>query len=180
MKKPAKVTAAQIELATRLRIAFALVTRAQRQEVPGRLTPVQLSALHKVDMHGPLRLGDLAAREQVAGPTMSRVVAQLEALGMVRREVDPTSARCSLVVMTVAGRERLDAVRRDRNDQMTCRLAQLAPEHQRALAEALPAIEALVEAVLPGDDVWRREVERVQLAQRRRRAESAAPQKTRR
>jgi DNA-binding MarR family transcriptional regulator len=160
VSKLAKVTPEQIELATRLRIAFALVTRAQRQQVPGRLTPVQLSALHKVDLYGPLRLGDLASREQVAGPTMSRVVASLEAAGWVRRDIDPTSARCSLVTATKNGRRQLDAARRDHTDYMSCRLAQLAPDHQRALADALPALEALVEVVLPGEDVGRREIER--------------------
>ncbi|MDB4997964.1 MAG: MarR family transcriptional regulator [Myxococcaceae bacterium] len=170
MKKPTRATPEQIELATRLRMAFALVTRAQRQEVQGRLTPVQLSALHKVDMYGPLRLGDLAAHEQVAGPTMTRVVTSLDALGLVKREVDPTSARCSLVTITRLGRQQLDAVRRDRSDHLSCQLAKLTPEHQRILADALPALEALVDAVLPGDEMWPREVERARLAQRRPRA----------
>ncbi len=169
MKKAARVTAQQIELATRLRMAFALVTRAQRQGVQGRLTPVQLSALHKVDMYGPLRLGDLAAHEQVAGPTMTRVVSSLDALGLVTRAIDPTSARCSLVTITRVGRKQLDAVRRDRSDHLSCQLAKLPPEHQRALADALPALEALVDAVLPGDEMWPREVERARLAARSKR-----------
>jgi DNA-binding MarR family transcriptional regulator len=164
-----RVTPEQIELATRLRIAFALVTRAQRQQVPGRLTSVQLSALHKVDMHGPIRLGDLASREQVAGPTMTRVVASLEAAGLVRRSIDPKSARCSLVTISKAGREQLDAARRDRTDYISCRLSTLSPHHQRALASVLPALDALVEALLPGDDVAQVEVERSRTASRTRR-----------
>ena len=159
-----ETTTDDIELATRLRIAFALVSRAERQNVPDRLTPVQLSALYKVDVHGPLRLGDLAAREQVAGPTMCRVVASLEAAGLVTRDTDPTSARCSLVAVTPAGRDQIDVVRRDRTDFMACRLAKLPPRQHRALVLALPAIEALVEAVIPGDDIRRREIERTRSA----------------
>jgi DNA-binding MarR family transcriptional regulator len=157
-------TTDDVELATRLRIAFALMSRAERQNVPDRLTPVQLSALYKVDVHGPLRLGDLAAREQVAGPTMCRVVASLEGAGLVTRDTDPTSARCSLVAVTPAGRDQIDAVRRDRTDIMACRLAKLSPRQHRALVLALPAIEALVEAVIPGDDIRRREIERTRSA----------------
>lgn len=168
MSRPARVTPEQIELATRLRIAFALVTRAQRQQIRGKLTPVQLSALHKVDLYGPMRLGDLAAREQVAGPTMSRVVASLESAELVRRDIDPTSARSSLVTVTRAGRQQLDAARRDKTGHMSCGLASLARDHQRALAAALPALEALVEAVLPGEDLAAREIERSRRARRKR------------
>jgi DNA-binding MarR family transcriptional regulator len=159
-----ETTTDDVELATRLRIAFALVSRAERQNVPDRLTPVQLSALYKVDVHGPLRLGDLAAREQVAGPTMCRVVASLEAAGLVTRDTDPTSARCSLVAVTPAGRDQIDVVRRDRTDFMACRLAKLPPRQHRALVLALPAIEALVEPVVPGEDIRPREIERTRRA----------------
>jgi DNA-binding MarR family transcriptional regulator len=134
-----------VELAAKLRIALALLTRCQRQDVPGKLTAVQLSALCKVDVHGPLRLGDLAAREQVAASTMSRVVGALSTAGLITRRTDPASARCSLVTITQAGRKQIDAVRLDRTDLMTCRLSKLSPAHQRALASALPALEALVE-----------------------------------
>jgi DNA-binding MarR family transcriptional regulator len=130
--------------------------------VPGKLTAVQLSALYKVDVYGPLRLGDLAAREQVAPPTMSRVVASLMAAGLVRRRHDPASARSSLISTTARGRRQIDVVRRDRTDVMTCRLTKLAPDHQRALAAALPALEALAEHATPG--VARREIERTRRA----------------
>lgn len=151
-----------VELAAKLRIAFALVTRAQRQDVPGKLTAVQLSALYKVDLFGPVRLGDLAAREQVAAPTMSRVVASLEDARLVKRRTDPTSARSFLISITAKGRRQIDAVRRDRTDVMTCRLTALGFEHQRALAAALPALEALAESAIPG--VAQREVERTRRA----------------
>jgi DNA-binding MarR family transcriptional regulator len=166
LKKGQGATPELIELATRLRIAFALVTRAQRQQIRGRLTSVQLSALHKVDMHGPIRLGDLAAREQVAGPTMTRVVASLEGAGLVKRAIDPQNARCSLVAISKEGRAQLDAARCDHTEFMSLRLLALSLAHQRALADALPALEALVEAVLPGDDVSRREIERSRGARR--------------
>lgn len=151
-----------VALAVKLRIVFALVTRAQRQDVPGKLTAVQLSALYKVDVFGPLRLGDLALREQVAPSTMSRVVRSLEVAGLVRRRSDPASARSSLITITATGHRQIDAVRRDRTDVMTCRLTKLAPDHQRALAAALPALEALAEHATPG--IAKREIERTRRA----------------
>ena len=78
----------------------------------------------------------------------------------MRRAVDPKSARCSLVVLSAEGREQLDATRRDYTDFMACRLTSLSPEHQAALAAALPALEALVAVALPGEDAGQAEVER--------------------
>lgn len=165
--KTTPITPELVELATRLRIAFAMVARAQRQDVPGKLTAVQLSALYKVEVLGPIRLGELATREQVAGPTMCRVVDSLESGGFVRRETDPASARCSLISITPTGRSEIDAVRRDRTDFMTCRLANLTEEQLQTLAAALPAIEALVESVVPGERaIADREAERTRQARR--------------
>lgn len=159
-----------LDLATRLRIAFALIARAQRRDVPERLTPVQTSALYKVETYGPIRVGDLAACEQVAGPTMCRVVTSLERTGLVTRAQDPTSARSSCVTITAAGRRQIDAVRRDRTHVLARRLAELKPDHLRALSEALPAIEALVASVTPETGLALREM------QRTRRATAAAPE----
>lgn len=172
MTKPraAKMTPELITLAMRLRIAFALIARAQRRDVPEMLTPVQISALYKVELHGPIRLGDLAACEQVSGPTMCRVVASLEGGGFVTRETDPTSARSSQVAITASGRKQINIVRRDRTHVMARRLAGLDPEHRSALQAALPAIEALVESVAPDASLARREMERTQRATRARRA----------
>ncbi|MEO5731113.1 MAG: MarR family transcriptional regulator [Byssovorax sp.] len=173
MTKPprtAKMTPELIELAMRLRIAFALIARAQRRDVPEQLTPVQISALCKVELHGPIRLGDLAAHEQVAGPTMCRVVTSLENSGFVTRETDPTSARSSQVAITTSGRKQIDVVRRDRTHVMARRLSALSAEHRSALAAALPAIEALVESVEPNTGLALRELERSQRAARARRS----------
>jgi DNA-binding MarR family transcriptional regulator len=166
------MTPALIELAMRLRIAFALLARAQRREVPELLTPVQTSALYKVETYGPIRIGDLAACEQVAGPTMSRVIASLESAGLVKREQDPTSARSSCVTITPAGRKQIDAVRRDRTHVMARRLAELEPKHRRALSDALLAIEALVESVTPETGLAQREIQRTQQATRMPRDET--------
>jgi DNA-binding MarR family transcriptional regulator len=167
--RPAKMTSELLELAMRLRIAFALIARAQRRDVPEQLTPAQISALCKVELHGPIRLGDLAAHEQVAGPTMCRVVTSLEGSGFVTRATDPTSARSSQVAITATGRKQLSVVRRDRTHVMARRLAALSDEQRSSIAAALPAIEALVESVEPDTGPALRELERTGRAARARR-----------
>ncbi len=157
-----------MELAMRLRIAFAMIVRAQRQEVPERLTPVQIAALHKIECFGPVRLGELAASEQVAGPTMTRVVASLEEGELVTRRPDPTSGRCTWLTITARGRKQIDAVRRDRTNVLARRLAALTPDQRAALVVALPAIEALV-ALDPDAALAQREIERTKRATRGKR-----------
>ena len=56
------------------------------------LTPARLSALSVLVFGGPCTLGRLARTEDVAGPTMTRIVDGLE-LGLARREPHPDNAR---------------------------------------------------------------------------------------
>jgi DNA-binding MarR family transcriptional regulator len=51
----------------------------------------------------PLRIGELAERQQVAGPHVTRTVASLERHGMVHRVVDPDDQRARLVELTDEG-----------------------------------------------------------------------------
>ena len=133
----------ELELAARLRVAVGRLNRALRQHDPGRLTATQISALLVVNALGPLRIGDLAARERVSAPTMTRVVDTLENADLLARSVDPADGRGSLVAVTPRGRSRLEAVSRERNTQLERRIAALSPEQRAALIAALPALEAL-------------------------------------
>jgi DNA-binding MarR family transcriptional regulator len=134
-----------VELAGRLRVAVGLLVRRLRQQDPGRLSPAQLSALVTVEAGGPMRLGDLAARENVAAPTVTRMVGAMEEAGLVSRRPDPSDARGSLVSLAPGGVAALDALRRERNNLLSRKLAALPAEQRAALEAALPALEALLE-----------------------------------
>jgi len=54
-----------------------------------------------------MRMQDLAMRTVVSRTRVSRIVAELEALGLVERAVDPNDARASVVTITAAGRQEL-------------------------------------------------------------------------
>jgi len=132
-----------VELAGRLRVAVGLLVRRLRQRDPGHLSPAQLSALVTVEAAGPIRNGDLAARENVAAPTMTRMVGAMEEAGLVNRGPDPSDARGSLVSLAPGGAAALRALRRERNNLLIEKLAALSPEQRAALEAALPALEAL-------------------------------------
>ncbi|MCF3937285.1 MULTISPECIES: MarR family winged helix-turn-helix transcriptional regulator [Gordonia] len=67
------------------------------------LSPSQMSALWTIAQHAPIRATELADRERVAAPTMSRVAASLEHLGMVVRTTDAHDGRVSLLALSDAG-----------------------------------------------------------------------------
>ncbi len=130
---------------TRLRAALARLSRRLRRHELAGLTPTQLAALATVERAGPLRLGDLAAAEGIAPSTLTRIVAVLEDLGYVRRDADPRDARASTLAITPKGHETLDQLREEGNHLLTEWLALLNPAQRAALADALPALEALSE-----------------------------------
>jgi DNA-binding MarR family transcriptional regulator len=106
--------------------------------------PLQLSALATIDLHGPLRLSDLARREAVTAPTMSRVLAALDDNGLVVRAADPQDARGVLITLSDKGRTVLEEIRNHRTALVARRLARLDDAQREALRAALPAIEALL------------------------------------
>src|SRR5688572_359352 len=84
--------------------AIHLLRRARRQDVALGIGPTQASALSVLVFSGPKRLGELAALEQVRPPTMTRVIASLEASGFVTRAADPADGRSQIVSATAGGR----------------------------------------------------------------------------
>jgi DNA-binding MarR family transcriptional regulator len=142
---PPGVGLSDAELAGRLRVAVGLLVRRLRQRDPGHLSTAQLSALITVEAAGPVRSGDLAVREKVAAPTMTRLIGVMADAGLVTRGPDPSDARGSLVALAPGGAAALAAVRRERNNILSRRLAALPAEQRAALAAALPALEALLD-----------------------------------
>ncbi|TKK80753.1 winged helix-turn-helix transcriptional regulator [Herbidospora galbida] len=130
-------------LAERLKTALARLARRSRRQTRGDLTAGQTSTLGAVATLGPVRLVDLAAEEGVSAPTLSRVVAGLEHLGLVTRVADPADGRASLISLTPTGRAELTRLRGDGIAFFAARINALPADQRSALAAALPAIEAL-------------------------------------
>src|SRR3954463_8792183 len=87
---------ATIDLADRLHsAAIHLLRRLRREDDASGLPGPQLSALSVIVFGGPITLGALAAAEQVRPPTITKLVAALEAAGLVKRQVDADDRRVS-------------------------------------------------------------------------------------
>ena len=130
------------ELSHRLQVSLARLARKLRREAPSALGPSSLSTLATLS-DGALRVGDLAAREGVRPPTMTKIVASLEEQGLIERLVDPADRRAGLVRLTAAGAEHVAGARSARASHLAAHLAELTPAQRRTIAAALPALEAL-------------------------------------
>ena len=132
------------DLAARLRLAVGRLHRRIRIDDHESVPPLQLSALVTVEQHGPLRLSELARREAVTAPTMSRVLSALDEQGLVHRAPDPQDARGVLITLSDTGSVRLNEMRNHRTALIARRLARLDEAQRAALATAVPALEALL------------------------------------
>lgn len=132
-------------LAARLRLVVGRLARRIRLATPDDLPPLQFSALVTVEKCGPLRLGELAQKEGVSAPTMTKVLAALADRGLVERSPDPSDARSVQVSVSTQGSEQLNRIRSERTAMLDSRLAGLTPDQRDTLRSAIPALEALVD-----------------------------------
>jgi DNA-binding MarR family transcriptional regulator len=131
------------DLATRLYVVVGRLVRTLRRTGSADISPGALSALASLSRGGSCRLGDLATREGVAAPTMTRIVAVLEDGGLVFRAPDPEDRRAVLVDATDAGRELVEGESFARSSALRRRMAALSAEDRAALEAAVPVLEAL-------------------------------------
>ena len=131
------------DLATRLYVVVGRLVRTLRRTGSADISPGALSALASLSRGGSCRLGDLATREGVAAPTMTRIVAVLEDGGLVRRAPDPDDKRAVLVDATDAGRELVQGESFARSSALRRRMAALSAGDRAALEAAVPVLEAL-------------------------------------
>ena len=132
-------------LAAHLRIAVARTARRLRQEAGGGLTPTLLASLASVERHGPLTPSELAHRERVKRPTATKLIARLEAEGLVARTADPGDRRSCLIAITPSGRTLLRTVRTRKDAFLAERLRRLSPEERATLDRAATILEDLLE-----------------------------------
>jgi DNA-binding MarR family transcriptional regulator len=137
-------TSAESDLATRLRSALVRSSRRLRQEAGTGLSPSLTAALATVERHGPLTPSELAIRERVQRPTITRVVFRLQEAGYVTRAVDPGDRRSSLITITPAGRALLAAARTRKDAFLSERLEALGTEDRATLERAAALLEGML------------------------------------
>jgi DNA-binding MarR family transcriptional regulator len=137
---------APAEMAGRLRYSVIRLARLLRQQDESGLSLTLTASLATIAREGPLTLGELAAHEQVAPPSITKVVAKLEAQGLVTRSADPDDRRVSRVEISSDGRRQLEANRHRRTAWLESRLRELDPADVAHLEAAVEVLEQLVAA----------------------------------
>jgi DNA-binding MarR family transcriptional regulator len=122
-----------------------LNTRLRRDVVDAGVSLARARTLGTLEREGPRRLTDLAVVEEVAQPTMSALVAALEANGLVSRRGDSADGRTVVVSITDKGRRCLGRIRDRRSSSLQQSLANLSSEDRAAIAAAIPALAHLLE-----------------------------------
>jgi DNA-binding MarR family transcriptional regulator len=133
------------DLATRLRLGITRTARRLRQEAGTDLSPTLSAALATIARHGPLTPSELAARERVQRPTATRLLARLEAPGLVVRTADPQDGRSSLVSVSPAGAALLAEVRTRKDAYLARRLRALSAEDRATLRRASEILERMLD-----------------------------------
>ncbi len=136
-----------LELVARLRLAVARLNRQLRAQSANDLTLSMQSALFTVTSEGPLTLGALALREQVAPSMITKLLDRLERDGFVERTAHATDKRIKYVTATELGHQRTQQIRSRREAWLATRVASLDPVEIAALAASIDVLEALSEPV---------------------------------
>ncbi len=132
------------ELASVLRMSvMRLARRLRAHRLDSGLTLTQLAALATLDRHGAMSPGDLADHERVRPPSITRVLAVLESLGLTTRAQHPTDGRQQIVALTDEGRTLLNEDRRQREAWLARQLTVLTAEERDLLRAAAPVLERL-------------------------------------
>ena len=124
-------------LANELRLSIHRLTRRLRQQHPDHdLTLTQISALAVIWREGPITAGELAQREQVRPPSITRVVDGLAAAAMVVRKDNPADGRQVLVEITHDGIVRMESYIEAREAWLAQQLRELPVRDQEILHRA--------------------------------------------
>jgi len=121
-----------------------LLRRVRRRDDESGVTAPHLSALSVLVFGGARTLGELAEAEQVRPPSITRIVRNLEADGLVEREPDPADRRIVRVRATDRGRRILDEGRRRRISDLAARLRAVGADDLDTLERAAELIERVV------------------------------------
>ncbi len=131
------------ELANRLRPVLLKLARELRREIHSLgVTGGQVSLLVQIKFSPGIGIRELAARERISVPAISKFVARLEEAGLVQRAPVGGDKRRVGLTLTTSGHRVLRSVRSKRTAWLAARLRTLGAD---AIAAIVAAIEPLTE-----------------------------------
>ncbi len=133
-------------LAADLSLAVVRLTRHLRgRRAEAEISLTQLSALATLNRDGSLTPGALASKERVQPPSMTRVIASLTDMELVKRDPHPTDGRQVIVSLSETGRALLADEANAREEWMTDQLSGLTAAQLDVLREAVGIMTQIVD-----------------------------------
>jgi DNA-binding MarR family transcriptional regulator len=133
-----------VTLANRLRPVLLKLNRDLRREIHSLgVTGGQVSLLAVIRREPGIGVRELAARERMSAPGMSKYVARLEAAGLVARTELADRRRIGLA-LTPAGQRVIRSVRSRRTAWLAERLGELSGEELAAVDAAVEPLARLI------------------------------------
>jgi DNA-binding MarR family transcriptional regulator len=131
-----------VALADRLHsVAIHLLRYARVEDAASGMSATRLSVLAVLVYGGVRTVTELAEAEQVATPTMTRLLQGLEEAGHVRRERSRGDARVVRVRVTAKGRRALERARQARLRRLCAVVARVPARDRPRVMSAVAALE---------------------------------------
>lgn len=117
-----------------------------RADYPWESLPMaQVELLQSLAESSPARVGDLATRLRLAPSTVSGLISQMMAAGLVERGTDRNDRRVAVVELSADGRSQLAGWHAAHRERIAAALGDLDPGDRAAIDAALPALSHLVD-----------------------------------
>jgi DNA-binding MarR family transcriptional regulator len=141
------LTQDHVSVANRLRPVLLKLARELRREIHSLgVTSSQVSLLIQIRNAPGIGVRELADRERMSVPGMSKYVDRLEQAGLVARTPSGTDRRRIGLTVTQAGDRVLRSVKSKRTAWLAARLRGLDPAEIEAIDAAIEPLAALLEA----------------------------------
>lgn len=125
--------------------AIHLLRHVRRNDPLMALTPARASVLSVLVFGGPKSPGELAHMEQVAAPTMTKLINGLVRDGYVLKRPSSEDGRAVVISATAKARHALEAGRQRRIEMVRDLFAELTDEEWQTLGDAALLIESSLE-----------------------------------
>ena len=147
-KKSTSGNARASALASELRIVISqLRHRLREQTNPGDFTFSQTSVFIRLERDGPATVSALARAEGVRQQSMGATISTLEAAGLVKGSPDPADGRQTILSLTDACREMIQASRAAKEDWLFRAIqTKLSPAEQERLATDLELLKRIADS----------------------------------
>ena len=135
-------------LASELRILISQLRHRLRQQTHvGDYTWSQTSVIIRLDRDGPATVSALARAEGVRQQSMGATISTLEAAGLVKGSPDPADGRQTILSLTDACREMIQASRAAKEDWLFRAIqTKLSPAEQERLATDLELLKRIADS----------------------------------